>query len=80
MKVKIISNQLGVCPYCNSQDLKYDTIEFEDGHVYYPCTCRNCKRYFQEWYYLDFVGHNIGSFGQYEASYYVDEEIEYTED
>lgn len=76
-KVKIISNQLGVCPYCNSQNLNYDTVQWESDHIYYPCTCRSCGKYFQEWYYLDFVGHNVGPNGEEEASYYVDKEINY---
>lgn len=76
-KVKIISNQLGVCPYCNSEDINYGQIQLEADHVYYPCECNTCGRYFQEWNYLQFVGHNVGPHGEYEASYILDEEIDY---
>lgn len=28
--------------------------------LYYPATCNDCKRDFEEWYKLGFVGHNVG--------------------
>ena len=64
-KVKILSNKQGQCPYCNSNSITYSSMELEDNMVYYPCTCDNCKRYFEEWYELNFTGHNVGSNGQH---------------
>lgn len=78
-KVKIISNIVGVCPYCNSTNTEYHSLKVEDDHIYYPATCDKCGRYFEEWYYLKFVGHNVGASGEYEAYYVLDEEIEYKE-
>lgn len=78
-KVKIISNRLGVCPYCNSERIEYMPSRNEVDMIYYPCTCRNCKRYFEEWYSLRFDGHNVGAHGEHEASYVLDKEIDYDE-
>ena len=77
MKVKIISDQAGVCPYCNSEDIDYGAAKFEPNHIYYPCICNECKKYFEEWNELNFVGHNVGSSGEYEASDVINTEIEY---
>lgn len=76
-KVKIISNEAGVCPYCNSEDIDYDVAKFEPNFIYYPCTCNKCKRYFEEWNELNFSGHNVGSSGEIEASDCLNKEIDY---
>lgn len=76
-KVRIISNRQNVCPYCNSQMITRKALKLEFDHIYYPCTCYECKRDFEEWFYLKFVGHNVGANGQIEASYVLNEEIEY---
>ena len=78
-KVKLISNQAGVCPYCNSEDINYGAAKFKLNYIYYPCTCNECKRYFEEWNELHFSGHNVGSSGEYKASDYFEKEIEYAE-
>lgn len=78
-KIKIISNRLGVCPYCNSERIEYEPAKNEVDMMYYPCTCRNCKKYFEEWYSLRFAGHNVGCYGQYDADEYLNEEINYYE-
>lgn len=57
MKVK--SNEMGTCPICNGNDLDYGCVEFTNNMIYYPWTCNNCKAEGEEWYNLDFVGHNI---------------------
>jgi hypothetical protein len=76
-KVKIISNKQGHCPYCDSVNVNYESFEFEDDHIKYPAECLDCKRYFEEWFYLKFVGHNVGSHGEHEASYVLNKEINY---
>jgi hypothetical protein len=77
MKVKILSNQQGVCPYCNETEIYYDSAEFEDDMVCYKATCQSCKRSFEEWYHLKFAGHNVGYLGQYLAENVLNKEIEY---
>lgn len=58
MKVK--SNEMGTCPMCNGNMLNYDSIEVEDDMlVYYKWCCLDCGCEGEEWYELNFVGHNI---------------------
>lgn len=78
-KVKILSNTLGVCPYCNSEDIDYGSVHFEADFLYFPCTCNKCKRYFEEWNELTFAGLNVGRSGKYDANQYLGEEINYEE-
>lgn len=55
-----MKNEQGICPFCGSENLGYGCMELEDGEmVYYPWTCNNCKREGEEWYELNFQGHNI---------------------
>ena len=77
MKVKIISNQLGKCPYCNSENIQHKFAQFELDMMYFKCVCDDCNRYFEEWNSISFTGYNVGSRGQYEASEYLGKEIEY---
>lgn len=76
-KVKIISNRLGVCPYCESNDIYYEPANDEVDMLYYPCTCKKCNRYFEEWYSLHFEGHNVGPYGEHEAIDVLGKEINY---
>lgn len=76
MKVKILSNESGQCPYCNSKNIEYfDEVQEDSFMLYYKCECRECKRYFEEWYELQFAGLNVGADGCIEAV--VGEEIDY---
>lgn len=69
MEVKIKCNEPGRCPYCESEDIQYDAMEYANygNYVYYPATCNKCHLYFQEWYHLSFEGMNVGNAGQYQA-------------
>lgn len=58
--IKLKRIEQGVCPYCGSTNINYDSAELDDEMVSYPATCNRCKRNFVEWYHLDFVGHNVG--------------------
>ena len=79
-KIKILSNVVGQCPYCNSNDIDYKALQLEDdGMVFYPATCNSCKNYFEEWYSMSFAGHNVGSTGEFEADNVIGTEIEYQE-
>ena len=48
----------GVCPVCKSENLSYQSIEFDEC-VVYPFTCDDCGHYDREWYNLEYIGHNI---------------------
>lgn len=79
MKIKILSNKDNQCPYCNSKKIYYfDEVQEDSFMLYYKCECRECKRYFEQWFELRFVGCNVGSDGCTEAV--VGEEIEYEEE
>lgn len=53
------SNEQGRCPYCNEYSLEYGVAEFEDdGMLYYPWRCEQCGHTGEEWYKLQFEGHN----------------------
>ena len=56
---KKLTNYEGQCPFCNSNDLDYGAIEYEDNMVYYPWKCEHCGHQGEEWYDLIFTGHNI---------------------
>ena len=57
MKVK--SNEMGVCPICNSMDLDYGAVQFDSDMLYFPFTCKQCGCKGEEWYSMGFVGNNI---------------------
>lgn len=59
MKVK--SNNIGVCPFCNEVgNLDYECFEMADNEMgYYKWFCPNCKHEGEEWYILEFIGHNV---------------------
>lgn len=59
-KIRVVSNQQGICPLCNSEDLNYGALNLEDDMVYYPCTCNKCGQDLEEWYSLQFSGFNAG--------------------
>lgn len=67
-------NIQGVCPVCHSDDLDYKAIEFEGDMAYFPYTCHNCNFSGEEWYNMDFNGHNAVGLGDYEID---NIEIEY---
>lgn len=51
----------GRCPYCGETNIDYDPIKFVDEQMaYYPATCTSCKRKFEEWYEMNYIGHNCG--------------------
>lgn len=52
-------NEQGVCPKCGSYSLDYKTAEFTESMLYYPYKCEDCGQEGEEWYSMDFQGHNI---------------------
>lgn len=58
MKVK--SNEVGVCPFCNEVGLlEYGCMNNDGELTYFKWTCANCKHEGEEWYRLEFIGHNV---------------------
>ena len=58
--MKLKSNEVGVCPFCNSEGtLNYDCVNNEGDMCYYKWCCSNCEHEGEEWYRLEFIGHNV---------------------
>lgn len=57
MKVK--SNTVNVCPFCNGENLEYGCIQLEGEMMYYPWKCEDCSHEGEEWYDVIFAGHNV---------------------
>lgn len=58
--MKLKSNKQGVCPFCGEEGtLYYDCVEFEDDFCYFPWKCANCGHEGEEWYSMEFDGHNV---------------------
>lgn len=55
---KLINKQ-GFCPRCKQPWLNYGAVEFEDDMCYFPWHCDNCGLEGEEWYSLEFNGHNV---------------------
>lgn len=75
MKITLKKIEQGVCPYCGSTKIEYNPMELEDDYVYYTASCYECKRAFEEWYKLEFAGHNVGDNFEIALSPY-DEDVE----
>lgn len=58
-EIKVKSNSEGRCPFCDSYNMEYGSLEFEGDLCYFPWTCRNCGHEGQEWYSMCFEGHNV---------------------
>lgn len=52
-------NEQGYCPKCHGYNLDYQPVEFEDTMVVFPYKCKDCGQEGEEWYNLEFAGHNI---------------------
>ena len=55
------SNTQGKCPVCNGEDLDYDAIQMEGDMAYFPWICKKCKAQGEEWYSMEFSGHNVNT-------------------
>lgn len=53
------SNWLGRCPFCDCENLDYKSIRLEGDCCYFPWVCGTCGNRGEEWYNLDFTGHNV---------------------
>ena len=52
-------NKQGYCPKCGEFDLDYQAIKYTDEMCYYPYKCKHCGQEGEEWYRLEFQGHNV---------------------
>ena len=52
-------NEMGKCPRCKGMNLDYGVVQHEESMCYYPYTCEDCGLQGEEWYNMDFAGHNI---------------------
>lgn len=59
MKKEDYMNKQGVCPKCQGYNLDYQPIEFTDTMCYYHYKCDDCGQEGEEWYNMEFAGHNI---------------------
>lgn len=57
--MKMNSNEVGTCPHCGSDDLVYESMVYEGDSLYYPFKCQECDLEGEEWYSLEFQGHNV---------------------
>lgn len=57
--MKILSNEEGKCPICNNINLDYEPISFIDNLCVYRWKCLDCGAEGEEWYELNFIGHNV---------------------
>ncbi len=49
----------GICPICGSENIAYGSSELgiDGNELYYPAECQDCGATFQEYYALEFIGH-----------------------
>lgn len=59
--MKFKGNNQGVCPCCGDENLEYGVAQFEGESMYFPWECQSCKETGEEWYSLDFIGHNVNT-------------------
>lgn len=59
MMMKVKSNKQGQCPICNGYNLNYEQMELEGDIICYPWKCEDCSAKGEEWYSLNFIGHNV---------------------
>ena len=56
LPVMKLSDELGVCPFCQNESLDYGSLELEDNSIYFPVICDNCGEHFKEYHNLVFNG------------------------
>ena len=53
-KTEIQSNEEGKCPYCNSENITYGSLELSGSDIFYPATCDDCGTKYKEYYTIQF--------------------------
>lgn len=59
MKKEDYTNEQGKCPKCGGEKLEYSTTEYVDNMCYYRYKCEECGQEGEEWYNMEFAGHNV---------------------
>ena len=59
MKKEDYKNEQGACPKCGGFNLDYQAVRVENEMCYYPYKCEDCGQEGEEWYSMDFAGHNV---------------------
>lgn len=57
--MKIKCNEGGYCPFCGEDNLEYGNVVFEGEMCCFPWKCLTCEHEGEEWYSLEFIGHNV---------------------
>lgn len=57
--MKIKSNEQGICPLCKSEKLEYGALNLEGDMAYFKWECEECGARGEEWYEMNFAGHNV---------------------
>ena len=47
----------GICPECGSDEVEYDSADFEGNSIIYPAECLTCQTKFDECYNMVFIEH-----------------------
>lgn len=59
MKKEDYTNEQGLCPKRKSGNLDYFSQDTDSDMIWYCYKCKDCGQEGEEWYRLDFQGHNI---------------------
>lgn len=59
IKKENLINKMGICPNCKEKNLNYGAVQFENVFAYFPYKCNNCGLEGEEWYSMEFAGHNV---------------------
>lgn len=59
IKKENLKNSVGVCPNCKENSLDYGSIQLEGECAFFPYKCENCGLEGEEWYSMEFIGHNV---------------------
>lgn len=54
-----MNNKQGVCPVCMQDIRSYGGMSLSGDMAYYTWECENCHTEGEEWYKVEFNGHNI---------------------
>jgi len=49
-----LSENVGECPYCHSDNVDLQGPDFQDGMIYYDGHCADCENDFVEWYEVEY--------------------------
>lgn len=59
MDTKDFTNEQGYCPRCQGNNLDYQAVDFVELMAYFRWTCEDCGLEGEEWYSMNFQGHNV---------------------